>query len=534
MSNGHHPEHETETLCVLLVEDSSTSALLAQTVLSETLAGAAHSYHLIHVETLAAALEALNNNTFDVILLDLNLPDSSGSATLSKVLAESPTAAVVVLTATDDEALGLNALKAGAQDYLIKDETYPKLLKRAISYAHERSLVEQAMRRARNKAEQANRAKSEFLSSMSHEFRTPMNAILGFGQMMKFDTASPLAEKHSEYVDIILRSGDHLLDLINDTLDLARIESGTAEISLEPLSFPSEALSCVDLISPLAEKRGIKIYNNVPDKGLPAILADSTRIKQVLINLLSNGVKYNSEGGDLTLDTKPLGEDWVRIEVTDTGAGIAEEDRERIFVAFARLEDEGSEIEGTGVGLAVTKELVERMGGRIGVDSTMGKGSTFWVEMPADPDHAGAIHKETNADHLSYEEKGYKLLYVEDNPANKMLIEKVVGRVKGAEFLWAENAEDGIKMARDKQPDVIVMDINLPGMNGIEALQVLQGIAETRDIPIIALSANAMPQDIERGMKAGFLRYLTKPIDINLFLKAVDGALKTGDWANPD
>ena len=522
------------SLKILLVEDSSTSAMLVQNVLVSEGADSVHGkFSLTHCTTLGEATEHLKQEDFDLILLDLTLPDSSGLETLSRVRTATPDIAVVVLTATDDESIGLEALQIGAQDYLIKDETYPKLLKRSVSYARERFLIEKSLRDARDKSDTANKAKSNFLASMSHEFRTPMNAILGFGQMLTYNKASPLDQTQQEYVDIILRSGEHLLDLINDTLDLAKIEAGMAEITLEPINISTMISECIDLVSPLAKKRSIIISTNASDSAQTQVLADDTRLKQVLINLLSNGIKYNKENGNLSINIKQTDNGYVRIDVTDSGKGIAAENFDKVFIAFTRLEAENSEIEGTGVGLAVTKELVERMGGAIGLKSTVGEGSTFWIEIPTDTSNQSNT-KSTNkkASSMDYSAVGYSLLYVEDNPANRMLIEKVINRVDGAKFISAETAEEGIKIAQEKNPDIIIMDINLPGMNGIEALKILHSMEETKHIPVIALSANAMPHDIERGMKVGFVRYLTKPIDINMFLKAVDGALKTANWSN--
>ena len=530
MNNSTTPS--SGSLKILLVEDSSTSAMLVHNVLEggDDVHG---KFALTHCKTLGEAVKCLKKEEFDLILLDLTLPDSSGLETLSRMRTAVPDIAVVVLTATDDESIGLEALQTGAQDYLIKDETYPKLLKRSVSYARERFLIEKSLRNARDKADTANKAKSDFLASMSHEFRTPMNAILGFGQMLTYNKASPLDPTQQEYVDIILRSGEHLLDLINDTLDLAKIEAGMAEITLEPINIAGLISECIDLVSPLAKKRSITISTNAAGSDFGRVLADETRLKQVLINLFSNGIKYNNENGSLTVTVKQVNGDWVRVDVADTGNGIAKENFEKVFVAFARLEAESSEIEGTGVGLAVTKELVERMGGTIGLESTVGKGTTFWIEMPTDTTDSAAKKSEgKKSGSMDYSAKGYSLLYVEDNPANKMLIEKVISRVEGAKFIWAETAEEGIKIAQEESPDIIIMDINLPGMSGIEALKILQSMEETKHIPVIALSANAMPNDIERGMKAGFVRYLTKPIDINMFLKSVDGALKTANWSN--
>jgi PAS domain S-box-containing protein len=383
---------------------------------------------------------------------------------------------------------------------------------------------------ARAIAEKANLAKSEFLSSMSHELRTPLNAVLGFAQLMESATPLPSpAQKLS--IEQILKGGWYLLKLINEILDLAMIESGKMAMSKEAVALSDVLQDCQTMIEPQAAKRGVRM--TFPRlENMCYVHADHTRLKQVMINLLSNAIKYNSADGTVIVQCGPVSGDRIRISVADTGAGLAPEQLARLFQPFNRLGKETSGEEGTGVGLVVTRQLVELMGGAVGVESIVGAGSTFWVELPA-----------TGAPELSYgrdvgvttEEKNHvatyasssprTLLYVEDNPANLALVEQLISRRSDLRLLMAIDADIGIELARTHRPDVILMDINLPGMSGYDALKVLQNNPDTAHIPVIAISANAIPRDIERGMAAGFFRYLTKPIKFDEFMVTLNIAL---------
>jgi signal transduction histidine kinase/AmiR/NasT family two-component response regulator len=383
---------------------------------------------------------------------------------------------------------------------------------------------------ARAAAEKANLAKSEFLSSMSHELRTPLNAVLGFAQLMESATPLPSpAQKLS--IEQILKGGWYLLKLINEILDLAMIESGKMAMSKEAVSLSDVLQDCETMIQPQAETRGIRMtFPNL--ENMCYVHGDHTRLKQVMINLLSNAIKYNSVDGTIIVQCDSGSDDRVRISVSDTGAGLAPEQLARLFQPFNRLGKEASGEEGTGVGLVVTKQLVELMGGVVGVESTVGTGTTFWVEFPA-----------TSAPELSYgrdvavtvKEKDHvaahasssprTLLYVEDNPANLALVEQLIARRSDLKLLMAIDANIGIELARTYQPDVILMDINLPGMSGYDALKILRNDRVTAHIPIIAISANAIPRDIEKGLEAGFFRYLTKPIKFDDFMVALNIAL---------
>ncbi len=397
----------------------------------------------------------------------------------------------------------------------------------------ERKQSEAALKQAKKTAEKANAAKSEFLSSMSHELRTPMNAILGFAQLLEDNPEEPLSEEQAECVRHILKSGNHLLQLINEVLDMARIEAGRVTMSIEAVHPRILFDSCLEMIGSMADKRGIRIHDLTSGRDLPAVRADYTRFKQVLLNLLSNAVKYNSKDGEIWLECQAGEADMLRISVRDSGPGIADEKMQQVFVPFNRLGAEGSAVEGTGIGLTIAKQLVELMDGHIGYDSVIGMGCTFWLELPLDgedPHHQASLD---SINTLAVEctpavERAVKtLLYVEDNPANMSLMKHIIGRISHLELITAHNAELGLELAESKQPDLIIMDINLPGMDGFEALRNLQQNDLTKDIPVVALSANAMDKDIKRGIAAGFTRYLTKPIRVNEVHEVIDEILGT-------
>ena len=383
---------------------------------------------------------------------------------------------------------------------------------------------------AKAAAEKANQAKSEFLSSMSHELRTPLNAVLGFAQLMASETPPPTpAQKLS--IDQILQAGWYLLRLINEILDLALIESGKVSLSQESLSLFEVLQDCQAMIEPQAGTRGTRMIFPRFD-GHFYVHGDRTRLKQVMINLLSNAIKYNRAGGTVIVQCGASDEGRVRVSVKDNGAGLTPEQLAQLFQPFNRLGQEASGEEGTGIGLVVTKQLVELMGGVIGVESSVGTGSEFWVELAASAapelafDDVGATSPAAREPVVAQEPSGRRtLLYVEDNPANLALVEQLIARRRDLKLLTAIDGYLGIELARAYQPDVILMDINLPGISGFGALKRLREDPATAHIPVIALSANAVPRDIEKGMEAGFFRYLTKPIKVAEFMAALDVAL---------
>jgi PAS domain S-box-containing protein len=380
---------------------------------------------------------------------------------------------------------------------------------------------------SRSVAERANVAKSDFLSSMSHELRSPLNAILGFAQLMQSETPPPTPSQQQSIVQI-LQAGWHLLTLIKEILDLAKIESRTVPLSVEPVSLGEVMLECRSMIEPLAQQRGVTL--TIPTFDLPHFVsADRTRLKQVLINLLSNAIKYNIVRGTVDVQWSDSTPGRTRVSIRDSGAGLCPDQLAQLFQPFNRLGQEAGGEEGTGIGLVVAKQLVVLMGGEIGVESTIGTGSVFWFELASvtephfyRPDTANTTMLQTTGLGSG---RIRKLLYVEDNPANLRLVEQIISRHEDMHLLTAVNGNLGIESARANQPEVILMDINLPGISGFDVLQVLRSDPATARIPVLAISANAMPFDIERGLSAGFFRYITKPVRVNEFMEALNEAL---------
>ena len=384
------------------------------------------------------------------------------------------------------------------------------------------------LKKAKVAADEANLAKSDFLSSMSHELRSPLNAILGFAQLMETGTPLPtMAQKDS--IEQILQAGWYLLELINEILDLALVESGKLSLSLEPMSMAEVLADCQAMIDLQAHKSGIRVFFPAP-QGPWMIRADRTRVKQVLLNLLSNAIKYNRVGGRVDVRCEPGAAGRTRVSVQDTGEGLGADKLSQLFQSFNRLGQEAGGQEGTGIGLVMSKRLVEMMSGRIGVDSTVGVGSVFWFELDSSAAVRAAL--EPSATRPAPQPSAASgaawrtLLCVEDNPANLKLVERLLERRPDIRLLSARDGRGGVEMARAHQPDVILMDINLPGINGITALRILAEDAATAHIPVVALSANAMPHDIEKGLRAGFFRYMTKPIKVSEFMATLDAALE--------
>ena len=385
------------------------------------------------------------------------------------------------------------------------------------------------IQRSRQEAVAANQAKSEFLSSMSHELRTPMNAILGFSQLLDNDPEQPLSEDQQDSLTHIRNSGRHLLELINEVLDLSKIEAGKMELSIEEVSLSAIIDEGLQSVLTKAEERGIDISVVDTVGQAPMVRADHLRLLQVLINLLSNAVKYNRENGKVTIGVEETAGDMLRIAVSDTGEGIPENKQSELFKPFSRLDAESSGIEGTGIGLVICKDLIERMDGFVGMESEIGKGSTFWFELPVAKNDleapSGEIGKPETLEEVSPPGVTGTLLYVEDNPANLLLMEKIISRIEGLSLISAPSGELGIELAKNSKPDLIILDVNLPGMSGIEVLQQLRKYDDTSHTPIFALSAAATETDIEKGMDAGFDKYLTKPLVISEIVTAIEASL---------
>src|SRR3989338_1380926 len=381
---------------------------------------------------------------------------------------------------------------------------------------------------AKEVAEEANQAKSRFLSSMSHELRTPLNAVLGFSELLATaDTASP---EQIELASEVLKAGQHLLRLVEDVLDLSRIEEDQSSIYLETVNLSTLIPDSLAMIHSMANRQGIVLSLGIPAHAAFHARADVTRIKQVLLNLVSNAIKYNKPHGEVAI-TLDADDSRVYLRVRDTGRGISPQRIPELFIPFARLGLENSSIEGTGIGLAITKRLVELMGGEIGVESVLGQGSTFWVALQREH---GAI-SDNNVQPVQPEKAATttrrRVLCVEDNAVNRKLMQDMIKRIGGWETFTASTAETGLEMASAHPPDLILIDINLPGMDGYAALAKLRSMPETAAIPVFAVTANAMKEEVRYGQSAGFDGYITKPFklkDIRAILEAVSAGNRLG------
>ena len=425
-------------------------------------------------------------------------------------------------------------------DIIINKKGEPQNMLGAVRDITELKKVENNLIKAREEAEKANHAKSEFLSSMSHELRTPMNAIMGFSQLLKINKTQPLTEVQLSNVNEISIAGKHLMSLINEVLDLSKIETGHIDLSVSKVKVSNVIAQSLQLIMPLAQKRGIEVIIIKDDVQIDIdtlieeqyfALLDETRFKQIILNLMSNAVKYNNKNGKITLSYSKTKNNSFRISVIDTGNGLNDEQQQQLFKAFNRLGFEQTDIEGTGIGLVITKKLVELMGGSIGVDSEVAIGSTFWIEIPVSCENDNifnetpvkTILKENEVENIKQKKS---VLYIEDNPANLRLVEQVLDSMPSVHMWSAPEPLLGLELAMEHLPDLILLDINLPGMDGYEVLKQLRSEASSKDIPVVALSANAMSKDLEAGKKAGFDGYITKPVNVKELLAIVASKLE--------
>lgn len=434
-----------------------------------------------------------------------------------------------VITSNPQNALQLTGLRRGGREVAL-EITFGEYVKSGehvftgiVRDVTERKRVEQILKRAKEEAERANQAKSDFLSRMSHELRTPLNAILGFAQLMQMDD---LDTDQAESVDQILKAGRHLLGLVDEVLDIARIEAGRMSLSPEPVPVEEVVQEAWGLVRQRAADRDIEFVAK-PDACNVHVLADRQRLKQVLLNLMSNAVKYNKEGGSVRVDCS-TDEGMVRVSVSDTGEGIAESKMEHLFEPFERLGAEESGVEGTGIGLALSRGLVEAMDGIMGAESVQGEGSTFWLELPvAEVDVETMVPQDLDvlAADPTVPDVAATILYIEDNPSNFKLVERLLGRRPGITLLTAMRGQLGLELAKEHRPALVLLDLNLPDINGTEVLRRIRGDRELADTPVVVISADVTTNRIEKVLSQGAQAYLPKPLDVREFLRVVNEIL---------
>nr|WP_314605843.1 response regulator [uncultured Janthinobacterium sp.] len=529
---------------ILIVDDE----LAHVRALCDTLRGQA--YDTTGLASGEAALSLLAVESFDLLLVDLMMPGMNGIAVVEAARKIDPDLACIIMTGEGTIASAVQAMQAGALDYVVKPFKVSGILlilARALEtrqlrianarlelllrqHTAELDAMNKDLRLAREVAERANEEKTNFLSSMSHELRTPLNAILGFSQMLMSDSIPSTAQEKKTFASHIFGAGRHLLTLINDILDIARIESGNMSLSMESVGLADIYHECWQMMEPLARKRGITL--TFVEAGGVHVLADRTRLKQVLINLLSNAVKYNREQGEIHVDCHPVDARQLRLSVRDTGAGMSAAQLEALFQPFNRLGRDARDEEGTGLGLVVSKRLAEAMQARLGVASTPGRGSTFWLDIASCParqpllesPRLPAIVRPAEAVRLPERKT---LLYVEDNPLNVTLVAGLIHFRPDLDLLSAGDGQAGLDMARRHLPQLILMDCDLPDISGTQVMQLLRADVRTAHIPVIALTAVAGPGDVRQGLAAGFYRYLTKPVDVAAFSEAINSALES-------
>jgi len=404
-------------------------------------------------------------------------------------------------------------------------EARTKLLQDAIEslqYKNDELIKTEAlMLKAKEEAEKANLSKSQFLSRMSHELRTPMNAILGFSQLLKLHN---LNEKQDSYNDEILLAGNHLLSMISDILDLSRIDEGHLSVSIADVSLSRVIQESISLVKHKLDFRNVTIHNLIADDDNISVKADETRLKEVLVNLLTNAVKYNTDNGLVSVGYKKSGENHICIYVSDTGKGLSKEEQGKVFEPFNRLGAEYTDIEGVGIGLAISRKLMEIMDGSISVESKKGQGATFYLDCPVGGEAETRASEKVEAD-LDNGDLQYNILYIEDNKSNQKLVENLLVDYPNFDLTITSTAEEGLKKITNDCFDLIILDINLPGMDGYSALEKLKMNAETKDIPVFALSASASADNIKKGLKAGFNKYITKPVILTELMSVINDEL---------
>lgn len=407
---------------------------------------------------------------------------------------------------------------------------------RKLALEAQRRRAEEALAEKRI-AERANRSKTEFMARMSHELRTPLNAMLGFTQILQRDTPGTLVPEQRRDLQHVLHAGQHLLWLIDDLLDLARVEAGTLRLQLGDVEAIEVVRDAMSQIAAEAEAQGVRLELDAPREPMPPVLADRTRLRQVVLNLLSNAVKYNSRGGTVTLWLRAEGE-RLRLAVRDTGAGLSEAELGQLFQPFNRLGREASGVQGTGIGLVVTRSLVEQMAGTLTVASEAGVGSEFRIELPLSPTRAGAdgaaatvVDAPAAGAPPAFEACG-DVIYIDDDEVNRLLMQAYLRVRPKVSLRLAGSGAEGLAMARAARPDLLLIDLMMPGMNGLQVLAAVRAHPALRDVPCLAISANAMPEEIDAAMRAGFDSYLVKPLAVDALLSELDRRLGSGVQAS--